>query len=595
MNTKSAKKYLITVLGFCIFSVKAWSGNLLSPVSFDHVYIDDFFWYYQYRSQKLNTLPFIWEHLKNNGFMQDRYKVRDLEDADLYQLLETMSYIYVMEPDSLQKGRLDTLASMIPEGIAKDLNFKWIKHPRENAHPLYYQMAAFYRAALAYTRAGGQRPLLEWALCQAELLSKKVLQAPKKIRSRDLHPNIALVLGDLYQLTNQEAFLKAAQLMLEKMADNDWGLEQGYYYAAQAWLSGLTHDEERLKKNHLFWQEAVNRTMRITGGFSAFPDAKPAHRFVLPETMANMEWCLRLYGATQDARCMELYERAMYNELRAGISFHGGFVAHDLTVDEQKDLKRDSINQVPLGQLIPLIRNMAVLPDYYYATRQDTAVYVNQYFRGEVKIKTQKLDMKLSSVSSMPWVGGFYMDVLTEKPQTCTFYLRMPAWMTDECLEGMGRYRFVPMKKHIRVAVNGVEQPVIVEHGFLKLSGTWNNHDRIVFDFLSSVRKIVPKTPEEADTAKLAFQRAAFVFCQEMTDTLYFQQEPLAVYLDESLAAKFALRLMGGVQTLEGRLYDLHTDSKSQPLFLTPYFARGQRGSARTKIWFPYFTERRWE
>lgn len=589
------KVCFIAVLFFVSLQNMVWGSNApLRPVSFENLYIDDFFWYFQFRSQRLNTLPVVWNRLTDKGLLTGKYSGRSLEDADLYQLLETMSYIYVVEPDSLQFGRLDSLAALIPEKISRETDFSWLKHPRKGAHPHHYQMAAFYRAALAYTKSGGQRPLLHWALENAKTLCDRILDKPEKMNDRDLHPNMASVLGDFYVLTQNENFLRTASLMLDKMKDKDWGQELGYYYAAHAWIRGLEDNKTAVKENHSYWQDAVSRTMRITGGFSAHPAALPETRFSLPETMANMEWCLRLYEVTQDTRCMELYERALYNELRGGISYYGGYISHNLEIDEQKEVMRDSIDRAPLSQIIPLIRNLAVLPNYYYATQNDTAVYVNQYFRGEVSIKTKKLDLKLSTMSSMPWVGGFYMDVLTDQPQTFTFYLRVPSWMTNDCVESMGRYQYVPQRNLLRLSVNGTELPIKIENGFLKVPGTWKKNDRIIFEFLSAVRKILPTSKAATDTMQVAYQRAPFVFCQEEPDSVLQKQDNYAVYLDESLAAKFALGLMGGVQTLEGKAYDLSTDSVSEHLLLlTPYFSRGQRGSRNTKIWYPYFTKRK--
>lgn len=563
---------------------------MLQPVSFENLYIDDFYWYFHFRAQRTNTLPAVWQRLLGNGLLEGRYAPGGLEDGDLYQLLETMSYISVVEPDSVQKGRIDSLAALIPESSAGELDFSILKKQRKNAHPRDYQLAAFYRAAEAYTRAGGQRPLLDWALKNAELLAREVLQEPRKVRDRNLHPSMVLALGDFYQLTHNRSFLDAAQTMLRKIRTRDWGVEQGYLEAADAWLGALTGDHTVLTANSRRWQNAVNRTMRVTGGFSADSLAVPATRYSLCESMADMEWCLRLYEGLQDARCMELYERILYNELRTGISFYGGYVARNLQVDDNGELQRDSVSQAPLEQVIPLMRNLAVLPNFYYSVQNDTAVYVNQYFRGEATIKSDKLNLKLSTMSSMPWTGGFYMDIQTDQPQTCTFYLRMPGWMTDECLDGIGRYRYFPEREQLHLAVNNIPKPVKVENGFLKVSGTWKNNDRIVFNFLSSVKKIVPRENCHSDSTVLAYQRGPFLFSLELPDSVMQSQQRFQVDSDEGLGVSFALGFLGGVQVLSGNLYEQRTDTLLSHKFqLIPYFSRGQRGSSKVKIWFPYF------
>lgn len=569
---------------------------VLDPVSFENIFIDDFYWYFHFRSQRTNTLPTVWHRLIENGVMKGKYTPGGVEDGDLFQLLETMAYISFLGPDSVQRVRMDSLAALIPESASRDLNFTVLKKRRKNAHPRDYQLAAFYRASLAYTRAGGQRLLLDWALQNAELLSRQVLEAPEKIQEKNLHPNMALALGDLFRLTRNSSFLKAAQIMLQKMQVKNWGMEQGYYEAAEAWIGALAGNQQALEANSQRWQKLVSQNMRITGGFSVDSVTGPCTRFSLWESMADMEWCLRLYEALQDARYMELYERILYNELRSGISFYGGFVSHDLQDSYGEELQRDTISQVPLEQLIPLVRNMAVLPDYYYSTQNDTAIYINQYFRGEVTIRKRNLNLKLSTMSSMPWNGGFYMDILTDKPVTCTFYLRMPGWIMDEYIAGCGPYRYLPQKQHIRLAVNGYNCPIEVENGFLKLSGTWKNNDRIIFNFLSSVRKIVPRDICHTDTQCLAYQRGPFLFSLEQPDSLMRGLDSCRVDYEEGMGVSFALGLMGGVQVLTGNLYERQADTlQKYPFQVLPYFSRGQRGSAKVKIWFPYFIKRKAE
>lgn len=571
-------------------SLRGENHNVLMPISFENLYIDDFYWYYHFRAQRVNTLPAVWHRLVENGLLHGKYTPGGLDDSDLYQLLETMSYISVVEPDSVQKARIDSLAALVPESSSRKLDFSILKKQRKNAHPRDFQLAAFYRAAEAYTRAGGQRQLLDWALKNAELLTREVLQRPHKVRDRDLHPSMVLALGDFYQLTNNRSFLEAAQVMLQKMHTRNWGVEQGYLEAADAWMSALTGNRTALMANSLRWQNAVNRTMRITGGFSADSLAAPVTCYSLYESMADMEWCLRLYEGMQDARCMELYERILYNELRTGISFYGGYIPRNLQVDNNGVLLRDSISQVPLEQIIPLIRSLAVLPNYYYSVLQDTSVYINQYFRGEVTIKNSKLSLKLSTMSSMPWAGGFYMDIVTEQPQTCTFYLRVPNWMTDACLGNVGRYCYVAQKNHMQLFVNKRQLPMQIENGFLKVSGTWKKDDRIIFTFLSSVKKVLPRENCHSGSLVLAYQRGPFLFSFDVSDSERQSSEKYYVDLDEGLGVSFLSGYLGDVQVLTGNMYERQNDTlQSHKFQLTPYFSRGQRDSSKVKIWFPYF------
>ena len=59
-------KGIAILFGILFLPLKGWADNrnVLCPVSFENIYIDDFFWYYQFHAQQQNSLPSIWNRLK---------------------------------------------------------------------------------------------------------------------------------------------------------------------------------------------------------------------------------------------------------------------------------------------------------------------------------------------------------------------------------------------------------------------------------------------------------------------------------------------------------------------------------------------------
>lgn len=540
--------------------------HVLNPVSFENILPDDFFWYYQQLALSQNTLPHIWNRLYPDNNIPNR-----MNSADVYSgclLLECMAYVHHALPDSLGRQRIDLLARCL-EGA---------RIPKEHK-----DRAQFYRAALAYKRIAGKQPLWNRTLKEAREFAQGILARPNS-RYDCMHPNMPIALGDFYNITSDSVFLKAALCLLQKMKPYGWKEEQACYYAAQVWIKALAGDNCGVQQNLQLWQQCVDHTKRVTGGFCADKQGKQQNGFSLLETTAAMEWCSRLFLATRNVQCMEIYEQMMYNELRTAFSPLGMSVPENLYVPFEKTLTRDSVNAVPEQLLLQMARNIAVLPDMYYATEADTAVYVNQYFRGETQIKTKILDFKLSTMSSMPWYGGFYMDVVADSPQKCTFLLRVPNWAMPVDTSSVGPFRLLSKNNRLVLAVNGQRKPLVVENGFLKLSGVWHNGDRITFNFLSPVRKIVAKN--ESKITKIAFQRGPFVFCMQ-PDNEAMAKKSECVNVNESMPVRFQASDTGGVQLLECNVYPSNNKAQTpQKAVLIPFFSRKQGAKLHTILWF---------
>lgn len=572
---------------FCFLTDVLMARPVLKPVSFENFYIDDFYWYFKFKAQKDTSLPSVWHRLEKQGTFDDKGQLSGVDDADLYLLLETMSYIYMVEPDSVMKGRMDRIAGMIlRKKPSLDNEFRVLDSQAKM--PRMYQIAAFYRAAVAYHKAGGKMELAKEAFRHADVLCRKVERKFFPFKKKDYHPYLVLALGDLFMLTDNESYLKASRRILRKMKYMEKTKLQAAYYAAEAWICGLSGDSLRLEKNLQTWEDAVNSSMRLTGSFSADRQLCDNMPVSVLEAIDYMEWSKRLYYTTYDVRCMDLFERSLYNELCAGISYYGDYVSDRLMLPEDGRIRPVPIERAPVTKLLSFLRYVAMVPETFYALT-DSAVYIHHYSRNEVKINHGSMNLKLRSISSMPWYGGFYIDVVCDQPQTCSFYFRVPSWVTEDCLYGAGRYQFMPVRHRMGLLVNGSSVRMNIENGFLKVSGTWKNGDRITYNFHAAVLNVYEKKHEgKQETSHIAFQRGPFVYCLEENPYI-----PLAenYYLRriEGFATSFILNINDGVQVIDGNLYSKDDEmKKALPFRAIPYFSWNKRGRGKSKIWFRY-------
>ena len=290
------------------------------------------------------------------------------DDSDVYKLIEGASYALQTKPDAGLDGYLDTLIAKIakaqePDGYlytARTINpantmpmagkQRWTNE--EESHELY-NLGHLYEAAAAHYRATGKKTLLNVATKSADLVARTF--GPTGLRHPPGHQEIEIGLVKLYRVTQNLQYLTLAKFFLDErgnpaghklygeysqdhkpVVDQDTAVghsvRAAYMYSAMADVAALTGDTRYVTALDHLWDDVVLRKLYLTGGIGAngawegFGPAYDLPNSAYAETcasIANALWNIRMFLLKQDARYIDVYERAVYNAMLSGISLAG--------------------------------------------------------------------------------------------------------------------------------------------------------------------------------------------------------------------------------------------------------------------------------
>ena len=621
----------------------------LEPISFVNVQFGDFFWSPKIKTNRTVSIPSAFKECQKNGRFDNFALAAGLQkgehkgdfsfdDTDPYKIIEGASYTLASEYDKKLDAYLDSVISLIagaqePDGYlctcvtnkCTRLSGWWgtRRWERINSHELY-NCGHLYEAAVAHYQATGKKTLLNVAIKNADLICKVFGPGQGQIHRPSGHPIVEMALCKLYKVTGKKEYLELAKYFIEETGRGTDGhhlsqysqdhkpiLEQdeivghavraGYLYSGVADVAGLTQDTAYFNALCRIWENMVTKKLYITGGIGSRaqgegfgPNYELNNHTAYCETcasIANVYWNERMFLATGHSRYIDVLERALYNGVISGVSLSGDKFFYDNPLESMGQHSR----QPWFGcACCPgnITRFMASVPGYAYATYKHD-FYVNLFIRGDVKVKTDSLDMMITQRTSMPWDGGTTLFISTPQEQKCTFRLRVPAWLTDTVLAGSDLYHYVPLKTKYKLIVNGSSRKAKVENGYLVIDGVWKEGDRIDFDFPLYVRRITAHSQVEDNRGKMVLQRGPLVYCIEGKDQLdsmvfnkYFRPESLT-------GTEFYRDVLGGVQVIKGEMQQVAATSdapqaeKKVPFIAIPYYTWNNRGNDQMAVWIP--------
>lgn len=254
-------------------------------------------------------------------------------------------------------------------------------------------------------------------------------------------------------------------------------------------------DRKRWKDMVRHWKNDVEPTLSLTGGSYARPDAEQA--YFAAET-ANAAGKLMLL--TGDAHYMEAAERMLFNLLPA--------LATDMGDLPQRHTAAQTLRN--LGGMM-------------YATDAE-GIYANFYTNCYARMRVGDMDVSIDQITGMPHDARVKLRIgLPHGTHRLKLRLRLPEWAWRKAAAAAGQpaapMRLAPMT----VYVNGRDEELPVENGYIVIDRAWNSGDEVFFDFPFDP---VPTRP--ADTAagqgnRIAVVRGPLLYAPvEPTDGLRF-------------------------------------------------------------------------
>lgn len=475
-------------------------------------------------------------------------------DSDLYKWLEALGWAGCADDETI---------ALIATAQDADGYVNTFPRAREDryadlawAHELYCA-GHLIQAAIAHTRARGDRALLAVARRLADHLVERFAAAP----GLPGHPEVEMALVELHRLTREPAYLALAATFVDRRGhcslqparlgsayfQDDVPVRgarevTGHAVRALYLACGVTDlyletgEARLLQAMRAQWEDMAYRKAYVTGGVGARWDGEAfGAPFELPpdgayaETcaaVASVMWSWRMMLATGEARFADLAERTLLNGVLAGVALREPLFAYVNPLETATGANRRPWFECACCPP-NLMRTLASL-QHLLATHDDDGVQLHQYAGGAVA----GLDVR----TDYPWDGRVEIDV-REAPGVLS--LRVPAWCAGARLDG---------------------RPVAP--GYAR--ATPRAGERVVLELPMPARRTPPDPRVEAVRGRVAIERGPLVYCAEGDD------------LD-------ALRL-GDEAPL--RVTDEHV-IEAGALRAVPYFAWGNGALRAMRVWLP--------
>lgn len=314
----------------CVSTHTSVGQEILTPVPFNEVTLEDTFWLPRLQTQKEVLVPFALDKTKPavenlertanflKGIPDELPFTHRYISSDLYKVMEGAAYLLTLERDPELEKEMDRIIGIIAEAQQKDgYNYEShitgvAKHDREgmgdspyafvvHSHELY-NMGHMYEGAIAYYQATGKEQWLRVAEANARHINKVFFEGDplynhgKPVNQAPGHQEIELALVKLFRITGDSLYLEMAKKFIdirgvtyqpegdgtmspeyaqqhlpvrEQTKAVGHAVRATYLYSGMADVSVYAQDPTLRPALDSIWHNIVNTRMHITGGLGA--------------------------------------------------------------------------------------------------------------------------------------------------------------------------------------------------------------------------------------------------------------------------------------------------------------------------------------
>ncbi|MBN1561563.1 glycoside hydrolase family 127 protein [candidate division KSB1 bacterium] len=425
---------------------------------------------------------------------------------------ERAQYI-VDELDSCQRADGDGYIGAFPDGkkilqeqVARgdiraqgfDLNGIWV--PFYTQHKVLAGLRDAYRLCGIEKALQIERTFADWlATVVADLDDARIQEM-----LRCEHGGINEVLADLYADTGERKYLDLSRLfyhraVLDSLAagidilPNLHANTQIPKLIGLARIYELTGDAKTKRTAEFFWDRVAHHHSYVTGGhgnheYFGRPD-ELAHRLSDETTeTCNVYNMLKLTGHLfqWDARAelADFYERALFNHILSSQHPQSGRVVYNLSLEMggHKGYQDPEWFTCCIGTAMESHSKYGGAIFYH----NEAELYVAQFIAATAN--WEEKGVRVHQRTDFPQEHGTHLDIMTEKPQRFTLFIRYPYWAQN----GMS------------VVVNGEKQSVKNEPGsFVGIRRKWLDGDQVDVQFPFSLR--LEAMPDDSTRAAVLY------------------------------------------------------------------------------------------
>ncbi len=558
-------------------------------------------------------------------------------DSDVAKWIEAASYSLATHPDAKLEALVDELIARIAKAQQPDGYLNTYFTAREPAkrwsnerdfHELYCA-GHLIEAAVAHFEATSKRTLIEVLERYLELIGTVYGPNPGQKHGYPGHEEIELALVKLHRVTQNPKHLEMAQYFVDERGKQPHffdleavarGEELGkfhfgtyeyaqahkpvreqsevvghavramYLYAAMADLAAELGDSDLRAACERLWTDLTTKRLYITGGLGPSKDNEGfTVDYDLPNETAYAEtcaaialvfWAKRMSQLTKDAQYADVMERALYNNVLAGVSLDGTRYFYDNVLESKGDKHRWDWHPCPCCPP-NLLRLLTSFGAYIYSA-DSSEVLVDLYVQGSAAFEIAGQPVKLHQTTEYPWDGTVSIKLELEKAVQFSLRLRIPGWSRGATLKVNGQ---------------AIQLTEVVHSGYAVLERTWQTNDEIRLEFPMPIERVRAHPAVRADVGQVALQRGPILYCLEAVD----HDLPLhQIVLDKNstLEAHFEADLLEGVTVITGmavaedlsawgnRLYRTdQASARAVPIKAIPYFAWDNREAGEMRVW----------
>jgi len=603
------------------------------PVDYRRVTITDQFWSPRQNALRETTMRQQFQMLEEHHYRTnfERAAAREsggyegyvFNDSDVYKVLEAAAFVLGTHPDKWLDAKTDEWIELVakaqePDGYINThfqlmaSNEKW-KNIRDK-HEMYCAGHLFEAAAEHY-KATGKKNLLNVAIKMADHMVDKFGEG--KLPAYEGHPEPELALFKLADAMGDHRYAQLAELFLNRRGTNFFATEHNtpldqykgdywsdnhlirehdeivghavraaYLFTGAADLAIRKRDPEMVAMLDRVWRNTTERRMFVTGGLGpsgsneGFTVDYDLPTFTAYQescaSIANSLWNFRLLQLHAESKYADVLETALYNGTLAGINLAGDKYFYVNPLASHGTHHRQSwfgcaCCPPNLARLIGQVGGLA------YAA-SDSALYVNLYIGGTVKVRESGLDADLDVKTNYPWEGK--VEITVKRAGTgFDLKLRQPSWL----------------KEAAKVDGKAVKADA---DGYIMVKRTWKSGDKVTLELPMAVRKVASHPRVAATAGMFAVARGPLVYCAEGVDnSANFGQLNVPIEGEVSIA-QMSDKVLGKIVAVKleayqlddmewnGRLFNEIPGVKPTQLTLVPYAMWDNRAAGEMAVWF---------
>ncbi len=603
----------------------------LKPLPLSAVRLEDTFWQPRRQINRRETLKSQFEHLQATprlanfrraaGLEKGEFEGLIFDDSDVYKWLEAASSTLAQDDDADVRAMMDEVARTVAAAQQPDgfLHSYYTLHPekerwenlRDN-HQLYC-MGHFLQAAVAHSRATGERELLDVATRLADCIDHDFGWGKRE--ETDGHEEIELALVELYRETNEARYLQLAQFFIDvrgrgTIGGRDYNHDhvpfrvldrmtghavRALYYATGAADVFLETGEDAMwNALEEQWKNFTQRQMYVTGGAGSRWEGEAfGFDFELPNQRAYTEtcaaiavvmWAWRMGQHSGEARFFSVLERALYNGVLSGLSLRGDeyFYQNPLADDgAHRRQKWFGCACCPPN----IARLLAQLPGYFYSVSPE-GIWAHLFAQSQAEISLPDgATVRLKQQTNFPWDGEIAFQIEESPESEWSLFVRIPEWARGATLQIEGETREVKAGE------------------YHEIRRVWKNGDMAKLNVPMETRFLRAHPHVTENRGRVAVMRGPLVYCAEALDFNGVDVRDLQVSPQQPLVPVYENELLGGVVTLQGEVEIVasgevwqnelyapvadvqETSPRATPLKLIPYYAWANRAAAPMQVW----------